>query len=386
MGSLSITGWTKTTGYTNVYEATLSNALTLHGSNLNKYVIFEDGNPSKPITESERHPLQAGLTHRLPYTELLNEDFDTDLGTTLTALDASGGGHYHDTGNNKIFLVTSDNDNPETNDYSYEYAYTSVVASPTIDKHLDLDLIGIESWYAKGNGMTLSNFNNITRKNCRVFGSTSDGFKDSVNRLVAYRDEAAGVGNDGQNGHVYDVSGWEDSDLRQGVNQAYYFNSWCHDNYDDGMSHHERGEVFTYGGLYEYNGDRGIAPSNSCIMECHQPFVRKNGQLVGVDGGTVGHGLSIVNAPDAGDGRYNSSLIAYGAQLIENTVGAAIQNTAGHKMILVDCVARENTSYNYSADEGEIIAYNCKSTQSSGNHKEEVNGGAVTVINDNTLT
>ena len=55
-------------------------------------------------------------------------------------------------------------------------------------------------------------------------------------------------------------------------------------------------------------------------------------------------------------------------------------------MILVDCVARENTSYNYSADEGEIIAYNCKSTQSSGNHKEEVNGGAVTVINDNTLT
>jgi len=48
-------------------------------------------------------------------------------------------------------------------------------------------------------------------------------------------------------------------------------------------------------------------------------------------------------------------------------------------------VFRENTDFNISASFGIINSDNCKSTQSSGNHKTTSNGGVINVNNDSDL-
>lgn len=387
LGSVNIATFTKTGGYTNIYQATVSDTIPTHGTHLSKQIIFEDGNPSKSILSIEKHPLQGGLGFRLPYTELIEETFDTDLNTTLTALDArTDGGMYHDTSTNTLYIVTSDQSNPNTNGFNYEYANRNCTSVTTVAKMLNLTLNNIEFWYSSGLGCDTSEFNNVVRNRCRVFGANDNGFQDDSNILYSYREESAGCGNDGQNGHYNRLSGWDSTDERAGTNQAYYFNSWCHDNYDDGCSHHERGEFYTYGGLYEYNWDRGIAPANTAIAESFNPFIRKNGQGVGIDVGAVGIGYSVVNSAIGADQKDSCSAIVYNGVLEDNTIGVGVQTTADNFIILENCVARENTSFNYSADYGTIYANNCKSTQTSGFHKSTTNGGTITVVNDADLS
>src|SRR5690606_7288437 len=68
--------FTKTSGYSNIYEAPFSASL------LSRRIIYEDGRPSKPIMPDERHALQKGLLFRLPFTHIIEKTLSTDLVTT----------------------------------------------------------------------------------------------------------------------------------------------------------------------------------------------------------------------------------------------------------------------------------------------------------------
>lgn len=381
LASDEITGFSKTGGYTNIYEVAFTGTIPIYGGTLNKKKIFEDRNPSKLILSTEKHPLQYGLQYRLPYTELIEADFDTNLATTLAALDSTNGGFYYDTSGNKLYVVGSGNTDPSTNGFSYEYAVRDLNEEPLYEDMINMEMSNIEFYFSVNNGLVCGAFNEVRRISCRLFGSKADGFSDSSNILYSYREEVAGCGNDGFNGHYESRVGWAAEDIRAGTNHAIYFEPYAHDNHDDGMSFHSHGEMFGFGGLFEYNGDRGMAASNSCVGKVHNILFRKNGDT----GLENSQGLALVNSNDPSDEKTQGSLVAFGCIFEDNPVGAGVESNAGNLLTLVNCTARNNTVANYEADYGTVIARNCKSTVDGGIHKSIINGGVITVINDADL-
>lgn len=370
-GSNQISGWEAVAGYSGVYRAAFTDTIPTHGNfNMGRGIVFEVGRSSREIMPDERHPAQKGLTHRLPFTGI-----QQNLIGTLEDLESNGG--YYVSGG-FIYLKNTDGTNPAENGYSYEYIKRGTfVGSARISK---LFLQGISFRYT-----TQVSFNSVImeRYNCSIMASSGDGFVDDVTKLRVYFDECCFCGNDGANGHYSSRSNWGSINLRNGGNMAEYYYCWMHDNFDDGLSHHEASHMYVLGGLYEYNGDGGIRPSNTCNGEFHDVMARGNGQDTWSGAGVSGSGFDIVNAAAASDQRNGNNIALYNCVSEKNSRGFASITGTG-VMILVNCLAKENSIADYFANSGVIIAKNCKYINSDPLKAKVTTGTGVINIDDYT--
>lgn len=374
LGSVALS-FVKTGGYTNIYEATHSTVIPEIGNLSGVSRIFEDGNPSKSIPSSERLPQQKGLNFRLPFTELFNVPFNTNLATTLTALDAiSTGGFYHDAVNSKIYVKSSNASDPTTNGFSYEVPARACTTIPSSITIASLRTLGIEFYFSNTKGASYKYISDIYRYKCGCFGGADDGFVDDACSGYTYGDEGASNGNDGVNGHMTAITGYATLDQRQGSDPMHYESQWCHDNYGDGNSHHELGQVITSNGLYEYNKKSGVAPSNTCQWVDYNSIMRYNKGVAG-----RGEGVEVINA--SADLRNGCSFIGFNTVCYGNRIGVGVYTNSNNKIVLYNVVSKNNDVADYNADYGTIEANNCK-----GTIKLETNGGTVTPVNDPQLT
>lgn len=373
LGSSKLT-FTKTSGYTNIYQAPYAANLA------SRRLIYEDGNSSLSILNAERHSLQKGVINRLPFTHLVEKTFVTSLAITLTQLDLEPSKFYYDEAADIIYIHATGSTNPITNGFSYEVPSRVLTQRPSSTSTAQIEIENLAFFYSNSTGLNVGTSGTNIRRNVRVIGCDDDGIVDDANFVIAWNDEIADA-RDGVNGHFNTIPNWDTKPVRFGRGLHVYYGQWSHDNTDDGNSHHERGEVQTYGCLFEYNKKSGIAPSNSCQWTDHNSVMRKN-----KGNASFGEGVEVINSLIGADTSFGVVFTGFGTICEGNRIGFNSRSAANNRIILYDAVSRNNDDAEYRAEIGSIIANNCKVTNVDPlKFKVTASGGVITVINDITL-
>ena len=247
---------TKTAGMTKVYQAPLAAKPTGVGGLRGKPLIAEWGTKSKPITESERHPLQRGLTHRLPYTEMFEA-------ASKAELDTVNGKWFWEAG--IIYFTATDGSDASLKRYEAR-------ARPTLTHNNGIiELNRVSTWFSSTAGMRLNGLK-TTRQGCTAYGSMRNGFDDNANLTLSHKDISGGNGNDGFN-PTLDTPLLANSEFNSRLEQI-YFDPYAHDNGDDGLSCHFRGDATIYGGLFEYNTKADVVHVTGANCICYNTVSR----------------------------------------------------------------------------------------------------------------
>ena len=383
LGSDKLVGWSKTPGQTNVYElpftGTLPNFPRMGGT-----IIFEDGKPSKEIESRHYHPLQKNLTHRLPFTALV-------MKMSIAEVDAQAGTHYYDTTNGKLYVHTSESNNPETNSYSYEVnvrSFNTYVAPATQKERVRLDIVKATFMYSTA--FIARGFDRMTRRFCVALGCTSAGaWMNDSGFIETFYEEAGFCNNDGENSHFSAYNGYGSLSNNRAMSPTVRHDClWTHDNGDDGESSHELHNVFMTNSLFEFNGDSGSRPSNDATYYVTNSIFRNNGWEVTINGTNTapsrgGEGFSVVNPVSANPNRKGCRAVLIGCVFEENNVGLAAISQADNYVEAIDCISRNNNTEIYAAAGAKVVVRNHKATNSDPNKiKVTATGGTIEVYND----
>lgn len=384
MGSIAITGWSKTEGYNNVYQVSgYSKPTWGYDKNLTPARIFEDDTPSEPILSNDRNSHQNGKTHRLNFTEIptivenkTKYDAETEtLTDRLTYLDNNQGKHYYDSSTNILYVHTSDSENPSA--HSYEISVRNNSSARTTRS--DIFLENLSFYYASTIGFSIGGGSNLVRLNVHIFGCGSSGFSDSAMNVLSINCEAAGNAIDGfapNNFHLinFDVSV---------SHKLMYINNYSHDNKDDGWSSHDRCDALLIGCLFEYNWDNGHAASNcgnNKVIDC---LSKKNGLVF-----SGGAGFSIVN-PVRGDNNDRQAGVVdlFNCVSDSNIVGFNATSDGAGVLNCHNCTSRNSSVAEYKSYASNILnAYNCKASNIDPLKLKVPGSGTINVINDVNLT
>lgn len=343
LGSNKITGWTKTTGQTNVYQTAFAGTIT-SGSRW-EALIFEDGRSSRLIADADRHPLQKGLTYRLPFTEIKPQ-------TSIANVDANAGTYFVTGG--IMYINTNDSSNPSTNGFSYEYpvrAANIVGSASTMSTKSYLELNDVTIMYVT-DGFAAVGVETLIRRNCTLMASIGQGcWRDDTGKVYSYGDEAAFCDSDGFNGHFANYSGQSSFPQRADNGNCFYWNYWTHDNFDDGFSHHERHQVQGYGGYSEYNGDSGHVSSNDANYVMIGCQAKNNGQRAAITPPENVAGEGFGCRTTVGNTRVKGSVITVDCLSENNLVGFSGNDGGGTPttgLTAVNCISRNNTLGEYA--------------------------------------
>ncbi len=334
MNGTKLTGITKTTGYTAVYQAALAVAPN--------HYLFEHETPEAEtlIAAAERHPLQRGKTHRLESTRLF------PVADIQAVDDATHASWYYDAVAKIVYFRTSDGAAPGVREY-YAPAGTSAGACVAGGSGTeDISIIGISAWYGY-NGFRLSGISRLRLYECEAMYSWLDGFSLNDNRIVENtRPRAGGNGNDGTNGHGLITSTY-------GTQNSWTMtDAWCHDNWDDGDSIHERCNGSYSGGLFENNGS-GIATAYGAHVTLQGGLVRKNGMASG-NGNPAPKDLGVSAIGASTDGGVGTQVICYGTVSEDNGYNF-VANSADNSMICVDTKSFRGSVAGYSGGSGGAV-------------------------------
>lgn len=341
----------------------------------NKF-IFEHLTPEGLISDADRLPTQRGRTHRLPSFRLkpFNSLDELDAGTP--------GGWLYDSGQEVLYITTPNGDDPNNHDYYRPDA--ALISGGQKTAHLQVD--GIESWYGPINFNGLGSY---LARDIRVIGSRSDGIRRNGTKGIEYHIEAAAADNDGANAHNSnsEIPGLPSGDVPPASHVA-SFDMWCHDNWDDGDSLHERCEGEYHGGLWEWNGDRGVATAYGAHVSVYSGVARdngNNGQSIG-DSSTSGEGFGSLGTAALEEGGVGTQMICFSCESYRNNVN---YSAYGDKCILTvnQSISRDARVAGYAAvgAGSKLIAKNCFDSGSAVPKLEE-SGGSVEVINADLLT
>jgi hypothetical protein len=281
---------TKTGGYTKVYQAPLASKPTGLGGNRGKALIAEWGTPSKPILDEDRHYLQGGKSHRLPYTEMFEA-------SSLSELDTPNGNGKWWWESGVIYFSATDGSDATSKRYEARarVPLTHSVGSIRISR--------IDEFLSIGHGMVFGGVS-AHLDDCRQLGNRNNGISHNTGTLLSYRGESGGNGNDGINGTVADWTTKPDVDTRI---TAVYFDPWCHDNGDDGLSYHYRGDATMVGGLCEYDTKAGVVHVNGAGCACFNTVARG-----------AAHGFYAATLPTDDDSREITVFRCVGTQAFDN--------------------------------------------------------------------
>ena len=241
---------TKTVGYTQVYQAPLAAKPVGMGGGRGKPLIFEWGTLSKPILDADRHHLHRSRTHRLPYTEMFEA-------ATKAELDTIGGKGKWFWESGIIYFAATDGSDATLKQYEARVRPTIIQTDGV------LHLTRIDTFFSTIEG---GQFNGVMvdREDCRAFGNYFNGWSDNCNITKSLNDEAGGNGNDGMNGTV---TSYNVADVNTRLT-AHYIDPHCHDNGDDGLSYHYRGNVRIDGGLCEFNTKADVVHVTGATCVC----------------------------------------------------------------------------------------------------------------------
>ena len=323
----------KTDGYTQIYEAQLAEKPVGIGGNRGPAMIFEMGTPSKAVPAAERHDLQRGASHRLPYTEMQEA-------ASLADLDSAGGRGMWYWESGVLYLAATDGSDASLKRYEARTRSTLSATGSSIE------LERIDAFFSANKGMDFAGMGRVVRRECRVFGSYSDGFTDDAMNTVSYRDESAGNGNDGFNGHAQ--PGYLLEGNRDATYEAIYFDPWGHDNYDDGRSFHERGSCSVYGGLFEHNNKAGCVDVMGAQVSYYNTISR------GAD-----NGFYAATNPDEADSRVGTVIRCHNCLSEGNTYN--YRSTSPSALLIAQhSQSRDAGLYHYaSTSDGALRAENC---------------------------
>ena len=334
IGGTVLTGVTKSAGYSYVYQAPWATAPG--------HYLWEHDTPDAAtlISAGERHPLQRGLANRLPSTRLLPME-------SIAAVEASTvPAWYHDGAT--LYFRTSDGLAPGARQIIVP-AITSTAYSCVIGGAGDevVDINGITTMYGY-NGFRLVGCSSVRLANCDALCSASDGISVYDTPAVELAQcRAGGSGNDGTNGHPLTAS-THNAPLNFRV-----IDSWCHDNWDDGDSLHERCVGSYVGGLYEYNGS-GIATAVGAHVTMIGGLVRKNGLASGNGRpDPKDFGVGIVGA--AADGGVGTQMTCHGTVSIGNGINFAAQCAADNTLACIATKSYRASIAGYSGSSGGTV-------------------------------
>ncbi|MEJ2804668.1 hypothetical protein WAE61_22575 [Comamonadaceae bacterium PP-2] len=215
-----------------------------------------------------------------------------------------------------------------------------------------------------GNGINRLNAMTYVERLCRVWGNSNDG--------QGQHSGAPPTGAD-----ILGVS----------------FDPWCHDNWDDGDSIHEKCQTSVFGGLWEYNGDRGFVPSYGGHARVFNGIARYNGRMAidlpGVSTFQDGAGFLFTQAPAANSSSVGGNLELFGCISEGNPINFAV-DTVNNRLLAERCVSRSPVTASgagthfYTYGGGVMDARNCQYS-GAGTVRAEFVGGVVNVANDSAL-
>jgi len=262
------------------------------------------------ITQADSHPLQRGLTHRLPSSK------STWLGSTA-ALEASSGTETHffwSAGTLYFTIITGSN----------------LAANPIVvpDSGSEIQIL-----IADQPNLTMSNVNFLYRsvrlsstkykiEDCSVLCSANSfGWQYGNANGEFIRCRAGGInynlgtGGDGFNGTATVTT------------TAKFTDCWAHDNEDDGHSNHSYCSASIYGDLHEYNGGGVVAASGGHIS-IFNSVMRHSGTGASAQGTSADSGNS-------------TNILASGCLMQNNTTNSSA-SSAFIRTTLIGCVAKGN--------------------------------------------
>lgn len=275
-----LTGITKTTGATKVYECALTG---INLSNLN-WIWQDSVNDARTlIPDTDRDPQHKGRTHRLSCTKIVKVTDTSSKANALAEMDAAADPRCYWEADVLYFTVDGGGDGtladihvPTTTSGLFSASGNEVWGEITIE--------GLEVRYGNVN---LTSFSKAFVNELKVIGPYANCV--DYRALNAGTLETAGGGSlsgslgDGLNGH--DRCTCHIQDL------------YTHDNNDDGESTHEYGSMRMNGGLAEYNGGAGLCPAYGCDAEYKNVKSRKNQRL---GAGRKPAGFAVVGGPTEG--------------------------------------------------------------------------------------
>lgn len=355
-----VTGISKTVGYTKVYQGTLLGT----GWNPSRcdWIWHHDvPDPRTLIPAAERVALQRGRSHRLTSTKIEKVDSIAEIEAATTPK------WYHDTANNTMYFSIWNGADATTADIRIPSSRFAPFYGGTGTERIKL--IGIDVLYSGSNGFGSQRLISFEPEHCRsMFNADNGGAYDDCKFVQTKYCEYAGNFWDGGNVHCAQTNTHQMPIVYQAID------AWSHDNRDDGDSMHEVCLGTYWGGLYEYNGDRGIVPAYGARGTSHNVLNRYNGQIdptggegfaaigqLSIDTG-VGTQMDCYNCVSIGN-RYN-----YSASLSTSTVNA------------YNCISRDATAVGYRGDGGTVNAYDCKTFNDA-----VAKSGNVNIKNSNQL-
>lgn len=250
-GGTVITGWSKTPGYTNVYEAVVSASLLT-----NVTFIYQYGAPDAltEIAMADRHSLQRGQQYRLPeFTRVWPTDTSAPV-TSNGQLDAAPRpSHWHD--GTKLYGTFDDGTGTlggDPADFTIRIPSRSTNLFAAATGVQELEMIGIEV-HGHRHGLWAYYRGHARYEDCAAFACGQDGFRLDDSRVEAVRLRAGGNGNDGLN---------QTGNSALAISSLEAASGWCFDNYDDGASPHNQCYWNLDNFLIENNNSRGLIGAN----------------------------------------------------------------------------------------------------------------------------
>lgn len=364
IGGVKPTGFTKTAGYTKVWQVPLATNPVTDATDRSGYWLYQHGVSDPNTVITRRWKNQLGRTSRLPDTTQIwrvSSIAEIDSATTPA--------WFWDAG--VLYLSVVGGGDPNTADIRIPETINSPFYTLNTTKNQTIKLVGIESYYWLS-GFRVWDFASVELINCKAIGNRVNGFETSDNVFVRQVScEAYGNWVDGNGGHVYRENVYKKSCRYEGVDN--YF----HDNGDDGLSYHEMWSGYTSGMLCEYNGDRGVADAVGAHMVHIYPILYKNGQ--GNGKWSIDDGAGIACVGTAIDGGISTDTIVFGGISEGNLVNFNVGGSSENVMNLYDCKSFYPVQIHYGANNGTMNLYNCDYF-GAGTIKSTVSG-TINVIN-----
>jgi hypothetical protein len=345
-----LTGITKTAGQTKVHQAAMAAKPARW--------LWEHDMPDATtlISDADRHPIQRGRQYRLPSARISEV-------ASIAAIDAAANPSWYWAGGIIYFSITGGGSALASSIY-LPYGNGVVWGGTGIES------IRIDNITGAYSGIRLFDVRNLLSwegNNCLALGGSSNGFaRDDTRFSIERFCEAAGNATDGFNMHRYGIN----PNHEQVPSVSY--NNWSHDNDDDGDSYHEDCIGVYYGGLYEYNGDRGIATAYGAHTTAYNTIARYNGQVDPSGGEGFAAVGSVTPADDNGVG---TQMDCYNCQSYNNLHNYRTSNATA-KMTIVSSKSANAVTSAFTNTAGTMLLKDCGDVGSS-----TVKTGSITVQN-----
>ena len=285
-----------------------------------------------------------------------------------------------------LYFHMSDSGNPTARDIYVPYGLPIIDLATTAGHTQHVEISGITDMYAES-GPDFSYVSSYIYQQSTHVGGRDNGVRGDRAHGIEIRNEAWATGNDGFN---YHQTLSLDPDYEDG--QYFIVDPYTHDNWDDGMSHHERCQATILGGLFEYNGGSGLIPANGAHVSATGAHARKNVGALGVAGLGTGTatgknaGFAVANATGTDEGGVSTDLALYNCISEDNDRNVYANGDAKNFIRMYGGYVGTATTAKVAAANNAKVYLKDVGEYGTGTTKATAAGGTITVENTTKIT